>query len=271
MAVCARCPINCDTRVAMYSAPFSMRESTNPPYPDAPPLCRSSTSLPGWDNFFNSSFNTSAGSVTLLTLGSALRGDLMWSAVTGALAPALNATVLASNLPDARFGWRVAFADVDADGSDELLVGAPMWEGPGGADSGREAGTLLVYRGGNNATAAWPGLESRAGLPGAAVSCNAVDAAWARMDGQHEFGRFSTSFAMGRLDALGPLQLLVSAPRASEPVPPQVPAAQAAPQGANRDGAEGGGDGNAVLHRSSRLGSTSLEMPGAVYAFSLTA
>jgi hypothetical protein len=225
-------------------------------------LCNSTSLAPGAGA---SPYNTSAGSVTLLSVGAALRGDLLWSDVVGRLAGTLNTTVLGSALPEARFGWRLRFADLNGDGADDLLVSAPMRTpfflgsagGAGGApgigaphnDSGHEAGALFAFRGG----AAFPFSGASVGVAGA-IECGAEAQAWLELPGQGEFGRFGDAamlapYGSGPSDGGGPAQsLLVSAPRVTEIVPPQS---------ARR----------AVYSPDSAV----IEMPGAVYVFEIPA
>jgi hypothetical protein len=181
-------------------------------------FCNSSSLVPG----NASQYNTSAGSATLLTVGPALRGDLLFSNVAGRLANELRTTVLGSVLPESRFGWRVKFADLDDDGADDLLVSAPM-RTPffiGGAaprnDSGHEAGAVFAFRGG----ATFPFAGAPVGAAGA-VTCSAAASAWLELQGQGEFGRFGEATLLARFDGATP-RLLVSAPRVTEIVPPQA-------------------------------------------------
>jgi hypothetical protein len=199
-------------------------------------FCNSSSLVPG----NASQYNTSAGSVTVLTVGPALRGDLLFSDVAGRLAGELRTTVLGSALPESRFGWRVKFADVDDDGADDLLVSAPM-RTPlfiGGAapcnDSGHEAGAVFAFRGG----ATFPFAGAPVGVAGS-VACGAAASAWLELQGQGEFGRFGEATLLARFDGAAP-RLLVSAPRVTEILPPQARA-----------------DGDDP--------SATVEMPGAVY------
>jgi hypothetical protein len=217
-------------------------------------LCNSTALGNGTD-----AFASAAGSVTLLQVAPALRGDLAWSQLAGALAPALNATVLGSGLADSRFGWRLQFADLDGDGLDDLLVGAPMrtpfflGAAAGGAgagavarnDSGHEAGSLFAFRGG----AALPFAGAPVGAPGA-HTCASADRAWMAFSGQAEFGRFGSAALLASARAGAPPVLLVSAPRVTEVVPPQ--------------------ELNAAARNLQDDPSASLEMPGAVYAFATT-
>ena len=217
-------------------------------------LCNSTSLAPGSGA---SPYKTSAGSVTLLAVGPALRGDLLWSDVTGRLAGALNATVLASALPEARFGWRLRFADLDGDGADDLLVSAPLrtpfFLGASGGvprnDSGHEAGALFVFRGGG--AAAFPFAGAPVGMSGAVV-CSAEASAWLALPGQGEFGRFGEATLLARYGGDGGAvpRLLVSAPRVTELVPPQ----------AAKSGRRAAADEPA---------SATIEMPGAVYVFDI--
>lgn len=189
-------------------------------------------------------FNSSAGSVTLFTLTPAIKGDYLWSDITTTLAPSLNTTVLASNLPDARFGWRLLFSDVNGDSLDDLIVGAPMKTpffiglGVPKNDTGHEAGSVYGYKGGSS----FPFIGAPKGLPGA-KTCSAPDNAWFLLEGQGEFGRFGE--AMMVAEENNELKLFVSAPRVTEIIPPQG-------ESASPD-------------------SATIEMPGAVYAFRITA
>jgi len=177
-------------------------------------FCNSSQLLPG--NGTNA-FNTSAGSVTLLSVVPTLRGDLMWADVTAAAA--FDATVLGSTLPDSRLGWHLSLMDVSGDGIDDLTVGAPMYtpvfigRGPhrsGASDSGHEAGLLLVFLGG--AAFPFPGAPVGTAAP---LTCSTATAASARLEGALQYGRFGSSWHVAALD--GAATLLVGAPRAAEP------------------------------------------------------
>ena len=206
-----------------------------------------STSLISGGNVFNSS----AGSVTLLTITSTLKGDLLWSDVTTTLSHSLNATVLASNLPDARFGWRMLFSDVNGDNLDDLIIGAPMKTpffvglNVPRNDTGHEAGAVYGYKGGSS----FPFAGAPIGQPGART-CTATDNAWFLLEGQGEFGRFGESIMVSEEN--NAVKLFVSAPRVTEIVPPQVV--------------------TQVDERKSGVvdpDSATIEMPGAVYVFDL--
>jgi hypothetical protein len=214
-----------------------------------------STSLISGGNVFNSS----AGSVTLLTITSALKGDLLWSDVTTTLSHSLNATVLASNLPDARYGWRMLFSDVNGDNLDDLIIGAPMKTpffvglNVPRNDTGHEAGAVYGYKGGSS----FPFAGAPIGQPGART-CSATDNAWFLLEGQGEFGRFGESIMVSEENNV--MKLFVSAPRVTEIVPPQVAqkvASQVAPQVDERKSSGVDPD------------SATIEMPGAVYVFDL--
>lgn len=171
-------------------------------------------------------FNTSAGAVAVLPLSPAMRGDFAWSAAT-APGGALGVRVtLASRMPDARFGFRLAFADVlpgKPAPADDLVVGAPQYSRFyfGGAvsapnpaptpadDSGREVGALLIFGGG---AAAFPA--------GAYCAAETLASWWA--EGPVTFGRMGTSFALFDWDGDGRKELVVGAPRATLPISPQL-------------------------------------------------
>ena len=197
-------------------------------------MCNSSALLPG--NGSTDVFNTSAGAVAVFALTSDLRGEVTWTSLTSA---SYTRAVLYSRLPDARFGWRVGFADViGADGYDDLIVSAPLFTplfigrgtdlpastALGAPDSGREAGSILAYAGG---AASFP----------SGTMCAAETAAPFRADGATQFGRLGSSWTVAQWPGApdGKQHLIASAPRASVPVAP------------------------AANH--------SIEMPGAVYVF----
>jgi hypothetical protein len=184
-------------------------------------LCGSSALVGNGTNVFN----TSAGAVAVLPLSPAMRGDFVWSAAT-APGGALGArATLASRMPDARFGFTLAFADVlpgKAVPADDLVVGAPQYSRFyfGGAappnpaptpadDSGREVGALLIYRGG---AAAFP--------TGEACAAETLASWWA--EGPVAFGRLGTAFALFDWDGDSHTDLVVGAPRATLPISPQV-------------------------------------------------
>jgi hypothetical protein len=104
-------------------------------------------------------------------------------------------------------------------------------------DSGREAGTLFVYYGGAGTT-----------FPSGYI-CDAQTLNSWRADGDVQFGRFGSSWAMVDWDGDGEKEVLVGAPRASEPIPPSAAT---------------------MFSSSSRKlqpGVDPAEMPGAVYVF----
>lgn len=82
------------------------------------------------------SLGNSGGSVTVVTLES-LQGNLSTSSLT----PVVR---IDGDQRFARFGWRVAFGDVDNDGIDDLVVSEPFRVESVGVD----AGSLSVFRGG---------------------------------------------------------------------------------------------------------------------------
>jgi len=258
----------------------------------------------------NTSWSTAAGAVLLWPLGNTSAalpaGDVSISALTAAPLPGnrygVRALLAASSvgtapsgagnssddLAEARFGYTLGWTDVNGDGYDDLVVGAPMYSanfvmapapppsqlapvraGAGGSgsislDTGRQVGSVLVYKGG-------PGGTPLGVVPNAEGS-----AAW-RTNGRVQWGRIgytaaaaSSSSAGGagtRLgcggggalalvdwDGDGSQELVAGALRASE----ALPAAAALPDAMNgeeeRANGPWGADGSA-------------EMPGAVYVF----
>jgi hypothetical protein len=202
-------------------------------------------------NSTNNVFNSSAGSVTLLTVTSSfLKGDLLWSDITTTLASSLNTTVLASNLPDARFGWRIFFSDINNDTFDDLLIGAPMktplFIGTSRNvniprnDTGHESGAVYIFKGN---TMEFPFSGAPIGISGVST-CVATNNAWLLLQGQGEFGRFGETIKTAKVN--DQVKVLVSAPRVTEIIPPQA-GDKASPD------------------------SSLIEMPGAVYMFSVGA
>lgn len=180
-------------------------------------FCGSSALLP---NGTQSVFNTSAGAVAVIPVSPMLRGDFSWRSATapgGALNPRV---MLASRLPDSRFGWRLSFSNVlqKSAPADDLIVGAPMYSrlyiGGGSnpaptpaGDPGREVGAVFAYAGG-------------AGFPaGSFCSAELLASWWAQ--GPVQFGRLGLSWASADWDGDGVSEFVVGAPRAALDVGPQ--------------------------------------------------
>ena len=205
-------------------------------------LCNSSGLLP---NQGPDVLPTSAGSVLLFPLSSALRGEVQWSAVVGSmgLPPYHTRALLGSALPDARYGWTLGFQAGltragSAAGLQDLVVAAPQYTryfvaaaaaAPAAAkrgaapepspipsppgDSARQLGALLVYAGGS------------AGLPAGFVCAAEAAAAW-RTEGLVEHGRLGSAWALVDWDGDGGAELVVGAPRAALAVDAQSSAAE---------------------------------------------
>lgn len=208
-------------------------------------LCGSAALIPSSNG--TSLFPTAAGAVVLLPLSSALIGTLEWATLVGnpgnsstTANPYGTRALLASRLPDARFGWRVQWSPLTRGASpstfSDLVVAAPQFTslfigssrssgggsssggggGSGGGftlpegDSGRELGAVFVYKGGSDGA-----------LPKGAL-CAAEDSAdwWA--SGPVEHGRLGSSLGVGDWDGDGNLEFLVGAPKAGVVIPPSV-------------------------------------------------
>jgi hypothetical protein len=191
-------------------------------------LCGSSSLVA---NNTSSVFNTSAGAVAVIPLSSALRGDFTWTAATMSSSVLKPQTVLASRMPDSRFGWRLRFEDIlpgKSEPADDLVIAAPQYSRfyfggsapassstsanpaptPAG-DSGREVGALLVYRGG---ASNFPS--------GSFCAAETLSTWWA--EGPVTFGRMGISWTMFDWDGDGAKELVVGAPRATIPISPQL-------------------------------------------------
>lgn len=195
-------------------------------------LCGSAALIPSSNG--TSLFPTAAGAVVLLPLSSALTGTLEWATLVGnpgnsstTANPYGTRALLASKLPDARFGWRVQWSPLTRGASpstfSDLVVAAPQYtslfigsksSSSGGGftlpegDSGRELGAVFVYKGG-----------SEGALPKGAF-CAAEDSAdwWA--SGPVEHGRLGSALGVGDWDGDGSLEFLVGAPKAGVVIPP---------------------------------------------------
>lgn len=194
-------------------------------------LCGSSALV---GNNTSSVFNTSAGAVAVIPLSSALRGDFDWTSATTSSSVLKPQAVLASRMPDARFGWRLEFDNVlpgKSELADDLFIAAPQYSRfyfggstrsaassfssvpnpaptPAG-DTGREVGALLVYRGG---ASVFPS--------GSFCAAETLASWWA--EGPVTFGRMGISWTMFDWDGDGEKELVVGAPRATLPISPQV-------------------------------------------------
>ncbi len=173
--------------------------------------CNSTALTPGGGDVFR----TAAGAVAVVALTPALRGDVAWASLPARAR-------LFSALPDARFGLRVGFrAGANASQPDDLVVGAPHYSrlflggaargggGSGGGpaptpagDSGREAGALFLFRGGEQS------------FPVGDVCAAEGRAAW-WAEGAVEHGRLGSAWADYDWDADGARDLVVAAPRAA--------------------------------------------------------
>jgi len=184
-------------------------------------------------NGTDSLFNTSAGAVGIFPLSPSLRGDWTWSTATASDSKIAPRAVLASRMPDARFGWRLEFADVLPGKSmpaDDLFVGAPQYSrfyfgsssgsrsntsaSPNPAptpfgDTGREVGALLIYRGGSSV------------FPSGSSCAAETQASW-WAEGPVTFGRMGIAWSTFDYDGDGHLDLVVGAPRATLPISPQI-------------------------------------------------
>lgn len=222
--------------------PFS---SSNSPYiavgiPNVD-FCNSSALLPS-NATAGGIFNTSAGAVLVFELSSTLRGNISY---TSLLQSNLTQTLLASSWPDSHYGWHLRFQDINNDNNDDLFIGAPMYTSffigdnvhSTATDSGHEAGSLLVYLGGTT-------------FPAGYICEAQYNATW-RADGDVEFGRFGTNWIYTDYNGDGTNELLVSAPRAYEAITQSTI--------------------NNNHHYQSRLlqGTTFIEMPGAIYIYSM--
>ena len=182
-------------------------------------FCGSSALIP---NSTQSVFNTSAGAVAIIPFSLALRGDFLWSIATTPGAPLFPRAMLASRLPDARFGWRLSFANVlpKVLPADDLIVSAPMYSRlfigdvkdtpaptPIG-DSGREVGAIFIYKGGSTS---FP--------TGSACAAENLSKWWAQ--GPVQFGRMGMSTVLFDWDGDGVDELVAGAPRAALDVGPQ--------------------------------------------------
>ncbi|XP_056368074.1 integrin alpha-IIb [Oenanthe melanoleuca] len=94
------------------------------------------------------------------------------------------------------FGHTVAVADVDGDGRDDLLVGAPLYMARGSDGQRSELGRLYVYL--------WRGQQPLAGPP-------------QTLTGTHPYGRFAAAIAsLGDLDKDGFGDVAVGAPQGGD-------------------------------------------------------
>jgi hypothetical protein len=216
-------------------------------------LCNSSALLPA-NATEGGVFNTSAGAVLLFPLTPALEGDYTWLSLLSANATGGLARTLAASLPDARFGFRVGFHDVLGAGTDQLVVGAPMYTGFFiGDGSGKaaaapattppsEAGAVFVWAAGD-----LPPPPPSSSL--SALVCDAQTSASWMAAGDAHAGRLGSSWAVADWDGDGVSELIIGAPRAFEPLPDM----------------QGGGGPRGLQAPPA----TPIDMPGAVYVYSL--
>lgn len=131
---------------------------------------------------------TQAGEVSLYRVA-----DLVGDLYTDSTAPI---TSLRGSEDYARFGWSVAFEDVDGDKKEELWIGVPFSRGTTGAEEGD------IY--------AWSGASIPVGTVRDAPTTATVD-----LSGQEVAARFGTTFLLTDLNGDGQKELLASARQSS--------------------------------------------------------
>lgn len=218
-------------------------------------------------------FNTSAGLVVVAPVPQTA-GNYSLLAFSG-----LATATLISGMPDARFGWNVMWAHLNADNYSDLVVAAPMYTpifiadvrvplpdsgSSAGAISGRRAVTVrapLRASGDNEAGAVMVYLGGAATFPRGRVSNAETAAAW-RATGDANFGRFGAAIAAADWDDDGSTELIVGAPRATEALPTAPDASAVAATAAVTAP-------SSPSQPRKLQAATATEMPGAVYVFKI--